>query len=202
MARMGRDERILEAAEQLIYERGFDGVGVDAIGQLAGLSGSAIYRHFDGKDEILGVLFDKAIDALLIRIQAADPDPQAELRALVQAHVEFAGSHPRLAAIWLREERSLADPYRRGYRRRQQRYVDRWRDCLGRCFPEASAERITSAMRAVHALMLSDATRRPGGHRAGDTDVLLIDMALRSLQALATTTDGDSPALRPSNGRP
>jgi AcrR family transcriptional regulator len=113
MARMGRDEQILEAAEQLIYERGFDGVGVDAIGQLAGVSGSAIYRHFDGKDEILGVLFDKAIDALLVRIQAADPDPAAELTALVRAHVEFAGSHPRLAAIWLREERSLADPYRR-----------------------------------------------------------------------------------------
>lgn len=187
---MDRAEQILDAAEQLIYERGFDGVGVDAIGQLAGVSGSAIYRHFDGKDEILGVLFDKAIDALLLRIEQTDLDHEAELRALVRADVEFAAAHPRLAAIWMREERSLADPYRRTYRRRQQRYLERWVDCLDRCYPSADRERITSAMRAVHALMLSDATGRPDGRRAADTNDLLTDMALRSLQALATDPAG------------
>jgi AcrR family transcriptional regulator len=61
MKRMARDEKLLDAAEQLIYERGLDGVGVDAIGQLADATGQAIYRHVDGKDEILGVLFDRAI---------------------------------------------------------------------------------------------------------------------------------------------
>lgn len=63
---MERDERILEAAEMLFFERGFDGVGVDEIGQAAGVSGSAIYRHFQGKNEILATLFDRAIDALLL----------------------------------------------------------------------------------------------------------------------------------------
>jgi hypothetical protein len=66
--------------------------------------------------------------------------------------------------IWMHEERSLWQiPKRRAYRRRQQRYVERGVACLDRCFPEADRERITSAMRAVHALMLSDATGRPGG---------------------------------------
>jgi AcrR family transcriptional regulator len=179
MKRMARDEKLLDVAEQLIYERGLDGVGVDAIGQLASATGQAIYRHVDGKDEILGGLVRQGHYALLIRIEAANPDPEAELAALVRAHVEFAGSHPRLAAIWLREERSLADPYRRAYRRRQQRYVQRWRDCPGRCFPEAETERITSAMRAVHALMLSDGTGTPGGRRRTDTEALLMDMVLR-----------------------
>lgn len=181
---MGREQQILDAAEQLFFERGFDGVGVDAIGELAGLSGSAIYRHFDGKNEILGVLFDQAIDALLLSIQAPGADPTADLESLVSAHVRFAAQHPRLAAIWLREERSLADPYRKSYRRRQQRYIDRWRACLEKRYPGSSPERLSTAMRAVHALMLSEATR-PTRSRAPDSSgALLEDMALRALSAL------------------
>src|SRR5690349_6588366 len=47
---VARDEVILDAAEKLFFERGFNGVGVDEIGQVAGVTGSAIYRHFDSKD--------------------------------------------------------------------------------------------------------------------------------------------------------
>ena len=50
---MGRGNQILEAAEELFYERGFDGVGVDAIAEKAGITGGGIYRHFSGKGEIL-----------------------------------------------------------------------------------------------------------------------------------------------------
>ncbi|MEJ8279464.1 TetR/AcrR family transcriptional regulator [Pseudonocardia spirodelae] len=181
---MGREKQILDAAEQLFFERGFDGVGVDAIGELAGMSGSAIYRHFDGKNEILGVLFDQAIDALLLSIQAPGPDPAADLEGLVEAHVRFSAQHPKLAAIWLREERSLADPYRKSYRRRQQRYIDRWRVCLETRYPGAPPERITTAMRAVHALMLSDATRPARSKQSEDAVPLLRDMALRALSTL------------------
>jgi AcrR family transcriptional regulator len=183
---MSRDEQILQAAEELIFERGFDGVGVDAIGERAGVSGSAIYRHFDGKNEILGILFDQAVDALLLSIQAPDPDPETDLVGLVRAHVEFAANHRRLAAIWLREERSLSGPYLRSYRRRQRRYIDRWQQCLARRYPSATQEQIVTAMRAVHGLILSDATRPPRGRRAPDAEALLADMALRSLAALET----------------
>ena len=101
---MGRGNQILEAAEELFYERGFDGVGVDAIAEKAGITGGGIYRHFSGKGEILAVLFDQAIDSVLERLPTPDDDPDRDLRNLIEAHVHFAQNHPMLAAIWNREQ--------------------------------------------------------------------------------------------------
>ncbi|MCV7102827.1 helix-turn-helix domain-containing protein [Mycobacterium palustre] len=42
--RNDRSEQIRRTAMHLFHERGFDGVGVDLIGEKAGVSGPAIYR--------------------------------------------------------------------------------------------------------------------------------------------------------------
>jgi AcrR family transcriptional regulator len=116
---MGSQRQILDAAAQLFFERGFDAVGVDEIGRSAGVSGSAIYRHFTSKDEILAALLDEATDELLVLLPATDDNPHAELSGLVRAHVQFAARHRRLVAIWATEQRALAEPYRRANKRRQ-----------------------------------------------------------------------------------
>src|SRR5439155_2484859 len=180
---MGREQQILEAAEDLFFERGFDATGVDAIAEQAGITGGAIYRHFGGKNEILAVLFDQAIDAVLERLKTLTDDPGRDLRNLIEAHVEFAISHPKLAGIWTREQRSLADPYRRSYLRRERRYFDRWRTCLERCYPDRSREEIATAMRGIHALMLADTTRLAPSPAAKNVETLLVEMTLRRLTA-------------------
>lgn len=182
---MYREQKILEAAEKLFAERSFDGVGVDAIGKEAGITGSAIYRHFANKDEILAVLFDQAIDALLLRIGEPLDDPEAELACLVRAHVEFAVSHQRLASISSREQHALTDIHQRNFRRRQRRYTDRWIQALDKRYPGHSREELVSTMRALHALIISDATRPPGGRRAPDLQTLLVNLALAALNGLA-----------------
>lgn len=182
---MDREQRILEAAEKLFFERSFDGVGVDAIGKAAGVTGSAIYRHFESKDEILVALFDQATDALLLRIGEPADDPHEELIRLVNAHAEFGVTHQRLAGIWARELRALAPQYQRKMARRQRRYTDRWISCLDQCYPGHSREELASTMRAVHALLVSDATRPPGGKRAPELRTLLANLTLAALEALA-----------------
>jgi AcrR family transcriptional regulator len=184
-----REQQILAAAENLFFERGFDATGVDAIAEQAGITGGAIYRHFAGKDEILAVLFDQAIDATLERLTPLTDDPDRDLRNLIAAHVEFAISHPKLAGIWNREQRALADPYRRGYLRRERRYIERWRTCLTRRFPDRDLDEIATAMRAIHALMLSESTRPPEGRSTKNVEALLVDMTVRSLQALEADAD-------------
>lgn len=183
---MDREQKILEAAEKLFAERSFDGVGVDAIGKEAGVTGSAIYRHFANKDEILAVLFDQATDALLLRIGEPRDDPDAELAHLVRAHVEFAVSHQRLAGIWSREQHALAAVHQRNFLRRQRRYTDRWTDALAKRYPDRSPEELVSTMRALHALITSDATRPPGGKRAPELETLLTSLALAALNGLAS----------------
>ena len=181
---MTRDEEILAAAEKLFFERSFDGVGVDEIGKVAGTAGSAIYRHFPSKDAILAALFDKTLDTILVRLGEPEEDPIAELNKLVRAFVGLARSHERLVSIWLREQRSLAERYRREHDRRQRRITQRWIDCLERCYPNRSTDEIMTATRGVQLLLFSEALRPPGGRRAKQAEELLAQMALASVRAL------------------
>lgn len=182
-----RDQRIIAAAEQLFFERSFDGVSVDEIGKAAGLSGSAIYRYFASKDEILAVMFDRAVDSLLILVPTHHGDPHTQLRALVKAHVGFAQSHPRLATVWAKEQRCLAEPYRRAHQRRQQTYLKIWRTCLSRCYPQRSAQDITTAVQGVHALLMAHATTAASRHQTSGAGRLLAGIALTGLTSLGET---------------
>jgi AcrR family transcriptional regulator len=190
---VSREQQILQASERLFFERSFDGVGVDDIGREIGLSGSAIYRSFGSKDEILAALFDQVIDGLLATLGPADADPFAELDRLVRGFLEFALRYDRLAAIWIREERSLSERHSREYARRRRRFTERWVDCLQRCYPDRATDELVSAARAVQLLLLSDAVRPPGGRRSSHVSPLLAEMALASLAVLGTAVELGAP---------
>ncbi len=56
---------ILEAASRRLKEEGFDGVGVNALMEEAGLTTGAFYSHFSSKDELcLEVLRDGLIEVI------------------------------------------------------------------------------------------------------------------------------------------
>lgn len=81
MSRTGGREtkdRILEAAEKLFSENGYEGTGVEAIARAVGVNRASLYYHFRSKREIL--------DALT-RIM------MAEVRKIVQASVEAVHEH-------------------------------------------------------------------------------------------------------------
>jgi len=186
---MGRDETILQAATNLFYEKGFDGVGVDDIGSKAGITGPAIYRHFKGKDEILATLFDRAVDALLVRVGGTFDDPQDELAHLIEAHAAFVLEHHKLASIWWREDRSLAQPYRRRHARREQQYLDMWTDCLARCYPERSRDELTAATFAATGMLNSVGNWSRKAQQVDDLPDFLMQLALGGLNVLAAPAD-------------
>lgn len=183
---MTRDEQILAAAEGLFFERSFDGVGVDEIGRAAGISGSAIYGYFDSKAEILSTLFDKTLDALLRRMGEVHADPRAELEQIVRAFVELTIESEALAAIWVREQRSLATHDRRRHERRLRHISERWATCLDRCYPGRTTDELMTVARGLQLLLMSEALRPPTGRHARDPGELLVAMALASLAALGT----------------
>ena len=96
---MARDAKILEVAADLFRKRGFAAVGVDEIGKQAGVTGPAIYRHFKGKDEILGALFDEGMDEVVRVTAGSFEDPWEELRHAATGHVTYVLNHPRLAGV-------------------------------------------------------------------------------------------------------
>ena len=97
---MGGEEtrqRILEAAERLFAEQGFDGTGVDAIAKSAGVTKSLIYHHFGNKHRLLTCLFEKIL---------------TELNTLKRPDIPSQNRGPESAKAHFREEIGLMDKQR------------------------------------------------------------------------------------------
>ena len=59
-------QRIIDTASRLFREKGFDGVGVDAIMNAAGLTHGGFYGHFGSKDDLaaeaLGRAYERSVE--------------------------------------------------------------------------------------------------------------------------------------------
>lgn len=64
--------RILDAAYELFYRKGFARVGVDEIAAFAGVTKRTLYYHFKSKDELLASVLDLDLNQALARIRKYD----------------------------------------------------------------------------------------------------------------------------------
>ncbi|MPY78392.1 MAG: TetR family transcriptional regulator [Actinophytocola sp.] len=179
-----RREQILAAAAELFAHHGFHGVGIDDIGAAVGVSGPALYRHFRGKDAILGEMLTSISERLLeggiARATEASTASEA-LTALVRFHTDFALDHPALITVQERNLGNLRDEDRRQVRTLQRRYVEVWASTITDAMPDVPLPRARSCAHAVFGLINSTPHTRYLG-RAELADVLA-DMALGALHA-------------------
>jgi len=171
---------------RLFHERGFDAVGVDLIGERAGVSGPAIYRYFSGKDEILITLLDEAMDRVLMSTGGTLGDPREELEHLVRGHVQRAVEERELMSVWTKERNTIPRAYRSRLNARIKRYIDRWVDCLDACYPGQPRDVLVAAVHATHGLIDSTAFWPAQAVRVNGLANLLAGMALSGLEELAT----------------
>src|SRR5437588_9744683 len=86
--RTGR-ERLVAAAIELFYRRGFGAVGVDQVIAAAGVTKTTFYKHFEGKDDLMvaavqrrdeweSLAWGRAVHRL-----AGDDDPAGQLLAVL-----------------------------------------------------------------------------------------------------------------------
>jgi AcrR family transcriptional regulator len=191
---MSRDRQILDAAAELFYERGFHKVGVDDIGERVGVTGPAIYRHFSGKDHLLATLYHEALDELFLHIGGRQEDPHEELEALIRAHAEFALAHRELLGTYTREDKSLADPWRKEVARRTNMHMKHWIGVLERCYPARGTEEITSAAYAAVGLLHSIAHWPRAALQTTDLASLLVELVSEGLASLDVTKPATSAA--------
>jgi AcrR family transcriptional regulator len=124
-----RKERILTAAADLVARRGYHAVGMADIGAAAGVTGPAVYRHFESKSAVLVALFDRVIDSLLdnaARIVDESGDVSAALTLLVRDQVTFAIEDREVLQVYLTEINNLPEEDRRRLRRKQRMYLEEW----------------------------------------------------------------------------
>jgi AcrR family transcriptional regulator len=157
-----RKAEILDVAGALFHKSGFHNVGMDDIGEAAGVTGPALYFHVSSKTGLLAAIMERLADQLLDEsITAEAKDPADGLRRLVEHHVDFAINERALIAVWIRDERSLPVDDQKKLRDRQRAYVARWVEALRSYNPELDQSEALSIVHGVFNFIASIAFYEP-----------------------------------------
>ncbi|MFC7340022.1 TetR/AcrR family transcriptional regulator [Saccharopolyspora griseoalba] len=106
-----RRAMITTAAADLFYRLGYDGVAMSGIAEAVGVGSSALYRHFEGKQQLLTQLVLDHLEPFA-RITAEVDDAEEVVARLATAALD----HRQLGVLWQRETRHLPEEMRRALR--------------------------------------------------------------------------------------
>ncbi|MFE1317281.1 TetR family transcriptional regulator [Kitasatospora phosalacinea] len=127
---------IIEAARAQFSEQGYGATSIRDIAQRAGVSLSALYYYYKGKQELLVAILDDGLDAYFGACEEAladaGEDPAERLEALVAATVRFRAGHPVKSSIVLTEGRSLEPEHLARYRENEERATRQFREVIER----------------------------------------------------------------------
>ncbi|NNG96529.1 TetR/AcrR family transcriptional regulator [Gordonia araii] len=193
-AKAARRAEILAAAARLMAKSGFTGVRLEDIGAAVGISGPAMYRHFESKSALLDEMLVDISERLLSGGEAAIAEGGTGidiLRRLIDFHIDVLVTKPDLITVQDRDLSSLTSEANHRVRLLQRRYVERWVDVVLDCaavgeLPDVSRD---EARVRVHAMfgLLNSSPMLPA-FPAAQLRRLLTAMALA---ALGARTDAD-----------
>ncbi|WP_426998782.1 TetR/AcrR family transcriptional regulator [Pseudarthrobacter sp. N5] len=197
-AKESRRQALLSAAAALFAVNGFNSVSLEDLGAAAGVSGPAVYRHFPGKQAVLGALLLTVSQDLLdggTQVAADAADPAAALGRLVQFHVDFALSNQDVIRVQDRDFSNLTEEDQAAVRTLQRSYVELWVDVLALLHPDADSAGLRMRAHATFGLINSTPhSVRSHGRRMGIKSArpLLENMALAAL-SVPSRPDMDEP---------
>jgi AcrR family transcriptional regulator len=130
--RQSRRDELLSVAADLFAERGFAKVTVDDIGSAVGLSGPALYHHFDGKESLLGEMLVRISEMLLAKAVAIVDNVSLDeaLDPIIAMHVDFAVDNRSLITVHFRDLVQARKDDQQRVRDLQNAYVDIWVDIV------------------------------------------------------------------------
>ena len=95
---------ILAAAAELFYQRGYSRVGMADIAEAVAISPSALYRHFSGKQRLLGEVVLGTLSDIRLRVEGLEG---ADRGVWLPAMAGMALDNRRIGVLWRRESRHL-----------------------------------------------------------------------------------------------
>ena len=131
---------LLDTATEVFSTRGFDGISIRQLEELAGVKRGLVAYHFGDKDQLwraaVDRLFGDLAEDFLVRVSAlSDVSPLEAARGVVRAFIRYSAAHPELNRFMMQE--SVADSWRVGYLVDQ--HIRPLMDGLYQALPEAAA---------------------------------------------------------------
>ena len=126
-----RQEQLAQAALSLITTQGLKGLSVARVARRVGLVPSAVYRHFEGKDELLDAVLElirERLNANVVQASQDATDALQVLRRLVMAHVRLIRENEGILSVVFSDEVQNGRPERKArVHSIIQGYLKRWR---------------------------------------------------------------------------
>ncbi len=102
---VAREQAIVEAANRLLAEKGFDLMTVDEVAAQVGIAKASLYKHFSSKESLAAAAMVRLMDRALAFVAAREaldppPPPLDQLKAVARwsMEVQLAGEMPSLPA--------------------------------------------------------------------------------------------------------
>lgn len=93
-------ERILAAAITTVAERGFGGLTVKDVAQIAGIKAPGLYSHFPSREAILTEAVSRVLaDFMDTMASVPEANPEAELRETIRRHVLYQIDNMQIARV-------------------------------------------------------------------------------------------------------
>lgn len=185
-AKAERSDAILRATAHLFAERGYNGVSLEDIGTAVGVSGPAVYRHFAGKQALLGAVLVEVSRDLVdggSSVSAAAATPEDRIHDLIAFHVDFALRHADVIRVHDSDVAHLAPQDHSEVRRLQRAYIDLWTEALAALI-DAEADELRLRVQACFGLINSTPhSTSSAARRHSATATVLAAMAESALRA-------------------
>ncbi len=154
MVARSQRERLLDAAVDVVAEKGYAATTVADLTKEAGVSRTTFYEHFEDKEACFLAAYDTAADVLARRIGAAFETEEAwpdRVRAGLAALLESLAGEPQIARLALVDVGSAGPQAQRRYRAALQRmtpFFDEGRDFApgGRRLPANTSRMVVGAV--------------------------------------------------------
>lgn len=143
--RQPRRELLLTQAVTLFYRRGYREVTIEELGAAAGVTASAVYRHFPGKSAVLLQACQRAAGRLAAATEdalAPATSPREALGALASAYVRHTFAHHELMAVYFSDFLNLSPEEQAQLRGLQLLHIDIWVELVADLRPGLSAAEV------------------------------------------------------------
>ncbi|MFD7408639.1 TetR/AcrR family transcriptional regulator [Streptomyces sp. NPDC059866] len=154
-----RKQVILRQAARLFRERGYARTAINDIGEAAGITGPAVYRHFSGKQAILSALVGLSLEQLQREfeqvVEGSFASPTQALEAAVDCYLDFALGNRDLAVVVDRELTKVPAEGRRRFTRINRLLREDWVHLLTEVRPDLSDAAARVAVTSVMGMVLA-----------------------------------------------
>jgi AcrR family transcriptional regulator len=155
--RTNKREAIIAAAAELFSERTFEGTGINDIAAAVGVTGGAVYRHFDSKQDVLRTIVQRAVEQVVGRVDEIVQSTSVEQRlpALVDNLVRAMIENRALSSV-MYYEASRLDPEMREFVDRAHRlHAAEWIHALAVMRPELTDPERATLVQLVYAAVVA-----------------------------------------------